>query len=143
MKQNILIADDDPVFRDLMETFYREYDFEVTTANDAMQACMRALHPPLPALIVLDIRMPAGSGLTVLQRLRMSNKTKNIPIVAVSADASPTLPDEARKAGASEFVLKPVDPEEMRKLTFKLLGLEEMDHLLASHIPSAAELRAH
>lgn len=143
MKQTILIADDDAVFRGVMEALYRDYGFEVTTANDAMQACMRALRPPLPSLIVLDIRMPAGSGLTVLQRLRMSNKTKNIPIIAVSADASLTLPDEARKAGATEFVLKPVDPEEIRKLTFKLLGLEEMDHLAASYIPTAAELRAH
>lgn len=141
MKQNILIADDDPVFRDVMATFYREYDFNVSTANDAMQACMQALHAPHPALIVLDIRMPAGSGMAVLRRLRMSNKTKNIPIIAVSADASPTLPEEARKAGATEFVLKPVDLEKMRSLAFRLLGLEEMNPIAPNLVPAPVELR--
>jgi putative two-component system response regulator len=124
MKKTILIADDDEVFVDLMSRFFHEHDFAIITASDAMHASMIALRAPHPSLILLDIRMPAGSGLEVLKRLRMSAKTNQIPIIAVSADASPTLPEEARKLGATEFVLKPVDPEEMRKLAYKLLGLE-------------------
>ena len=142
-KLNILIADDDEVFLDMMSQYFEEYDFEISTARDAMYASMIALRVPHPSIILLDIRMPAGSGLAVLQRLRMSRKTKDIPIVAVSADASPTLPDEARELGASAFVLKPVDLEEMRRLVFKLLGLEEMDPIPPKLLPSSAELRAH
>ena len=144
-KISILIADDDEVFLDLMSRYFEEYDFDVSIARDAMQASMMALRDPRPALILLDIRMPAGSGLAVLQRLRMSRKTKDIPIVAVSADASAGLPEEARKLGASAFVLKPVELEDVRKLVFKLLGLEEMntEAIPPRLLPTSAELRAH
>jgi len=120
----ILIADDDEVFVQLLSEYLKDYGFEIETASDAMHASIIAFRPPHPALILLDIRMPAGSGLAVLKRLRDSDWTKNIPIIVVSADASSGLPEEARALGATEFAQKPVNLEAMRGVIFKLLGME-------------------
>ncbi len=120
-KKKILIADDDIVFNDVLVNFLRKEGFQVETARDGMMASQAAMRAPHPALIFLDIRMPAGSGIDVLKRLRLSTKTAHIPIIAVSADPSPTLPEQALAAGATEFVLKPINLEEIRKLMAEIL----------------------
>jgi CheY-like chemotaxis protein len=124
MNKIILIADDDQVFVDLLSEFLKDHGFEIETASDAMHASIIAFRPPHPDLILLDIRMPAGSGLAVLKRLRGSDKTRNIPIIAVSADPSSALPEEVRSLGATEFAQKPVDLISMGRVIFKLLGME-------------------
>ncbi len=127
MKPLILIADDDRVFADVLARFLESHGLETEIVTDGMHASMRALRKPKPSIIFLDIRMPAGSGLEVLKRIRMSNKTSGIPIVMVTADTSSKLPDEVHALGATEFAQKPVELEAIRRLVFKLLGWQEKD----------------
>lgn len=125
MKPLILIADDDRVFADMLARSLESHGMMVEIVTDGMHASMRAVRDPRPAIIFLDIRMPAGSGIEVLKRIRMSNRTSGIPIVAVTADTNPKLPEEVRALGATEFAQKPVDLEAIRRLVFRLLGKEE------------------
>ncbi len=125
MKPLILIADDDRVFADVLARFLESQGLQTEIVTDGMHASMRAVREPRPAIIFLDIRMPAGSGLEVLKRIRMSNRTSGIPIVMVTADTNSKLPDEVHALGATEFAQKPIELEAIRRLVFKLLGWEE------------------
>ena len=65
-----------------------------------------------PAVILLDLGLPDVSGEEVLSELRRDDRTKSIPIVVVSADATPTTIDRLSKRGADAYVTKPIDVEE-------------------------------
>lgn len=108
----ILIADDSPFQRQLLASFLSASDFEPVFAGDALQAWMAALRSS-PQLILLDINMPAGTGLEVLKRLKMSIKTQHIPVIVVSSEEDPATESMARSLGAMNFLHKPVEQEQL------------------------------
>ena len=124
--KSVLIADDDAIFRQVLAKFLTEHGFTVTIASDGMQASMMAIRNS-PDAVILDIRMPAGSGLEVLKRLRGSLKSSHIPVLAVSADANGNLPLEAKQLGASEFMLKPINLEDLHKKLCTLLHISPVE----------------
>src|SRR5687767_13964596 len=101
----VLLADDDPVLTRLVGAGLRAKGWQVTVAADAMQAVMFAMREH-PDAIILDINMPGGTGLTVLQRLKASVKTAEIPVVVLSGTADPTMPQTTKELGAADFVVK-------------------------------------
>ena len=117
----ILIADDSRFQVELLSKALRESGFEVTSALDALQAWMLALRI-LPDAIVLDINMPAGSGLEVLRRLKTSSKTQSIPVIVVSGNTEPSTEPMARHLGAAEFLRKPVDTSQLCGTLSRLLS---------------------
>jgi twitching motility two-component system response regulator PilH len=108
----ILIADDSRFQRQLLASFLSPKGFEAIFAVDALQAWMSALCSA-PQLILLDINMPAGTGIEVLKRLRMSTKTQHIPVIVVSGEANPATESMARSLGAVDFLHKPVEQEQL------------------------------
>ena len=108
----ILIADDSPFQRQLLASFLNPRDFEPVFAGDALQAWMAALRSA-PQLILLDINMPAGTGLEVLKRLKMSIKTQHIPVIVVSSEEDPATESMALSLGAMVFLHKPVEQEQL------------------------------
>ncbi len=108
----ILIADDSPFQRQLLASFLNPSDFEPVFAGDALQAWMAALRSS-PQLILLDINMPAGTGLEVLKRLKMSIKTQHIPVIVISSEEDPATESMALSLGAMNFLHKPVEQEEL------------------------------
>jgi DNA-binding response OmpR family regulator len=117
----ILIAEDDRVALEILAAAVKAAGHEVTIAQDAMQAVMVAMRTQ-PDAIVLDIGMPGGSGVQVLQRLKASVKTSMIPIVVVTGSSEPDLPDRVRSMGAAEFMTKPVNPSQLREVLDRVLG---------------------
>ena len=111
---HVLIADDDPTLRLLLQAAFTKDGWKVTLASDAMQAVAAAQRQP-PDLILLDLRMPAGSGDKALERIRMLARTRGIPVVIVSGAV-----DEFRMRERAEdlkvwaVVEKPVDPDAPR-----------------------------
>jgi len=69
-----------------------------------------------PDLILLDLNLPDMSGMQVLARLRNSESTRGIPVVIVSADATPTQIERLLHAGASDYLTKPFDIQHFLKL---------------------------
>jgi len=108
----ILIADDSRFQVQMLASWLTPIGFEVIFAVDALQTWMMALRLN-PDVILLDINMPGGTGIEVLKRLRMSNKTRHIPVIVVSADENPATEAKARSLGAAEFLHKPVDQEQL------------------------------
>lgn len=118
----ILIADDDPILTRVVSTGLREKGWDVTVAADAMQAVMFAMRT-VPDAIILDIKMPGGTGLTALKRLKESTKTATIPIVVLSGSADPSMPHTTKDLGASEFLGKPVNLDTLYQSICRLTGV--------------------
>lgn len=107
----VLVADDDPVMSQLLCEIVKQRGWRPVPAFDAMQAGMFALREPRPHVILLDINMPGGTGITALKRLKSGLKTKHIPIIVVTGANDPNLPEIVRELGAARYVTKPVDPD--------------------------------
>ena len=105
----ILIADDSRFQIELLSKSLERQGFEVASAFDALQAWMTALRTA-PDAIILDIHMPAGSGIEVLKRLKSSTKTRHIPVIVVSGNSELAVEELAKRLGAVAFFHKPVEP---------------------------------
>lgn len=118
----VLVADDDRVLGELLFSALRAYGCEVMLAQDAMQATMFAMQKS-PDVIVLDINMPGGTGVGVLRKLKMSVKTMMIPVLVVTGRREPDLRAEVEALGASGFLQKPVDVDNLYKAICRLAGV--------------------
>jgi len=120
----ILVVEDDAAFAGILVGLGRERGFKVVavpTADDGIAATRT--HNPVG--ILLDVKLPDHSGLTVLERLKRNPATRHVPVHIIS------LEDHAQQAlelGAMGYTLKPVKREEL------LRALEHMEHKLAQKI---------
>ncbi|HXE56868.1 MAG TPA: response regulator [Gemmatimonadales bacterium] len=106
--RTVLIVEDDPVTSDLLAVFLRTRRYRVLTAVDAMQGLTLA-HREQPDVVLLDIGMPAGGGLSCWDRMARSDRTRHIPVIIMTANPRPELAEQARARGAAGFFAKPVD----------------------------------
>jgi len=113
MHMKLLIADDDKTFCHLLSAEMGAKGWRVTIAADAMQTIMYALRVQ-PNVIVLDIQMPGGTGITALKKLKASTKTSGIPVLVVSGTTEATMESTLIQAGAARYIAKPVDVESLR-----------------------------
>ena len=116
----ILICDDEPNLRELMRVSLGD-GYVFAEANDVEQSIELA-ERLRPALVLLDIMMPGGSGLEVVERLRADPNLADTRVVVVSAFAAERDRIAAQAAGANGFLGKPVDPEELGNLVEELLA---------------------
>jgi DNA-binding response OmpR family regulator len=111
-KKKILIVDDE---RDIVKALMIRLQgagYEVVTAFDGAQGVFMA-HKEKPDLIILDIRMPAGDGFSVAQRLKRSTHTFTIPVIFLTGSPETNAEEKARVLGARFYIKKPYDPEEL------------------------------
>ena len=109
----VLIAEDDPVVARLVAELVRQNGWRPLVAADAMQAVMFAVRGE-PTAVVLDIQMPGGNGLQVLQKLKGNANTAGVPVVVLSGSTDPDLPRLVVEHGAEVFLPKPLDPQRLR-----------------------------
>ncbi len=104
MPSKVLIVDDDPASRRLLQVRLRALGCEVVQAADGQKG-LAAIQQEVPSLILLDLQMPGMSGMEVIRRLRQDGV--EIPIVVVTAHGSIATAVEAMKEGAYDFVPNP------------------------------------
>lgn len=90
---------------------------------DALQTFMVALRAT-PDAILVDINMPGRTGIEVLKRLRVSNKTQQIPVMVVSSDEKPTTESMSRELGAINFLHNPFDQQQLSDSINRVLGIQ-------------------
>jgi CheY-like chemotaxis protein len=117
---NILIADDDRVQTLMLSTRLKAKGFEVAVAYDAIQAYTAAIRS-LPDAIILDIQMPGGTGVAVLKHLKMSTKTRQIPVIVLTGTIDPSEEPQLKELGVARFLYKPVDLEQLYVALSQLL----------------------
>lgn len=107
--RTVLVIDDDPEARDIIERFLRKDGFEVATASSGAEG-LRLAHQVQPVAITLDVMMPDMDGWSVLRALKADPSLKDVPIVML------TMVDDKSKGyslGATNYLTKPVDREHL------------------------------
>jgi CheY-like chemotaxis protein len=112
----VLIADDDRVTTALLAAALVRRKWQVMIAQDGMQAVMQAMRVPSPDVIVLDLNMPGGTGFTVLERLRASTRTQQIPVVILTGSLDASAAERAEALGAARFLKKPIEPDALAEI---------------------------
>lgn len=105
-RRRILIVDDQPSIRGVLEVALSEAGAEVWSAPDGATA-LASLDTALPDLILLDLAMPRMSGWQVIERLRASPRTAPTPVVLQTSAADYASFDRARRQGVAAFISKP------------------------------------
>jgi DNA-binding response OmpR family regulator len=107
----VLLVDDEAVIRLLCTVNLEDAGFEVEAVGNGAAAIAEA-HRERPDLIVLDLRMPEMDGWSVLGALGVAYRDDPIPVIVLSAWASP---DEAQRVvdQGAEFMAKPFEPDEL------------------------------
>jgi len=112
-RTRVLIVDDDADLLELLTDALRDqYDVEV--ASSALEAASR-LPVFQPDVVLLDIRLPDVSGLQVCRHFQSYRKSRQAPIVTMSAYGSEIDPDEVRRSGADAFLPKPLKLAELKR----------------------------
>jgi DNA-binding response OmpR family regulator len=109
---NVLIVDDDPVVRRMLQLSFESEGFDVSTASDGLEG-LEAIRRDKPNVVVLDIMMPKLDGMKVMDELRMDDDLRGMPVILLSAKATSLDIDLGLKAGAADYVTKPCDPIEL------------------------------
>ncbi|MCX5759970.1 MAG: response regulator [Gemmatimonadetes bacterium] len=121
-RYTVLLADDDKVQTLMLSSLLRDKGYIVAAAYDATYTFMVAMKSP-PDVIVLDIQMPGGTGIVVLERLKASSKTWQIPVIVLSGSTDPKAADTVKALGAAEYLAKPVDVDQLLAALARALGL--------------------
>lgn len=108
----ILIVDDEPDLLYSMKSRLEFEGFSVSTASEGEEAVTKATNDD-PDLILLDVMMPKLNGFQVCRELRSKPGTKDTPIIIVSAKSQPSDAFWGLEVGASSYLVKPVDPDEL------------------------------
>lgn len=105
----VLIVEDDPETRHLYMGVFADGGFSTEEAHNGLQAFEKAL-VSRPDLILTDIAVPGIDGIELCRRLRADERTRDIPVIAVTGYEDRRYPDRALLAGANRVLLKPLDP---------------------------------
>jgi len=123
MAKRILIADDEKNMRWVLGQALESEGYEVAQAADGKEA-LSAIAEQEPDVLVLDHRMPEPDGMEVMRRVR--GKGLKFPIIMLTAHGNVAQAVEAMKAGASEYLTKPFDLEELKLSIEKALQYRDL-----------------
>jgi len=117
----VLVVDDDPASRRLLDVRLRALDCQVVMAADGQEA-LGAISRVAPELVLLDLQMPRMNGMEVLRKLR--NDSLLVPVIVITAHGSIETAVQAMKEGAYDFITKPVDANHFDIVVRKALERE-------------------
>lgn len=112
MKNRVLVADDDPSTRTLIDTALEEAGYDCVLAADG-KAALEQARATRPDLVVLDVGMPFMTGDEVHRELRRDPRTRYIPVVFVTAKGTTAEMAARLRNGADDYVAKPFDVDEL------------------------------
>jgi len=134
----ILVADDEPVNRSLIQRRLERAGYSVVTAQDGREAVDKT-RATLPDLVLLDVMMPRMDGLEACRIIKQDEATRDIPVIFLSARDETDVKVNGLLLGANDYVSKPFKAEELlARVDVALRIKRERDHL---HL-SAEEAKA-
>lgn len=110
----ILIADDDQNIRKLIRICLESEGYEIEQASGGADALERIVHNP-PDVVLLDLAMPGIDGMTVLAELSSLWASRPTRVIVITAHGSVKTAIDAMRLGASDFLEKPLTPEQLRQ----------------------------
>ena len=112
MPANILLVEDEPAIQELIAANLARAGHHVVRANDA-ESAQRIVREALPDLVLLDWMLPGASGVEFARRLRADERTRDIPIIMLTARGEEQDKVTALEVGADDYVTKPFSPREL------------------------------
>ena len=148
-RKRVLVVDDVPQNRAMLQDLLQETGFLVAAAANGLE-CLVLLDSFKPDLILMDVMMPVMDGNETTRQIRHMPGWGNVPIIAVTASASPDDERKSRDAGADALIAKPVDHDLLLRTIGRLLALQwitghpapEGDDDAALTVPPADEIEA-
>jgi DNA-binding response OmpR family regulator len=120
-RPRILVADDDPDIRALVAYRLERAGYEVVAAADGAEA-LRLAFESEPDLAVLDVMMPRIDGYGVTRGLREHARTRDTPVILLTARVQEGDVARGFDAGADDYIKKPFSPQELRARVQAVLG---------------------
>jgi two-component system, OmpR family, alkaline phosphatase synthesis response regulator PhoP len=122
---SILIVDDDPVIRNLLNQILEEFQesgVRILTAENG-EAAMESIKREKPDIIFLDVMMPKMNGFEVCDMVKRDPETKDICIVMLTAKGQEIDKQKAKELGANYYITKPFNIDEIIKKVIDILGI--------------------
>jgi DNA-binding response OmpR family regulator len=121
---NVLLVEDDDTLATMQRVRLEMDGYRVAVAEDG-EAGLRLALELLPDLVILDYRLPRLDGAGVLRALRADERTRDIPVIVLSAFDDPRLVAEGRSLGAAQWLVKShVTPAQLAAVVHRLLRQE-------------------
>src|SRR5436190_23352892 len=131
---SILIVDDDPASLTVMQEILGTQGPRLVTAISGEEALRKVLEDDFAA-ILMDVRMPGIDGFTTASMIRERKRSRYTPIIFVTAHAEDlTTMFKSYRAGAVDFITKPVIPDVLRSKLAVFIGLHDMNHMLNAEL---------
>ncbi len=127
----MLLVDDNEQNLELLRAYLDDLGCETRTATDGV-AAMAAIEAAIPDLVLLDVMMPRMSGFQVCERIKQSPRTRDVPVVMVTALNEVGDVERAVEAGADDFLTKPVNRLELLTRVRSLLRVRNLKRQLDS-----------
>ena len=125
-RKTILIVDDELGVREFLSENLKQNGYEACTAADGREGFEAAFRIK-PDLILLDVIMPVMDGWQMLSKLRAQDKTKNIPVVMLTAKSETESLFKSQERKVLDYFVKPVDSKELLHFVKRYVDLSETD----------------
>ncbi|MFZ0827437.1 MAG: response regulator [Verrucomicrobiia bacterium] len=127
MQRKVLVVEDDPDQLELIRSSLKAAGFAIGTAANGIDALLKT-RSVAPDLIVLDLMLPGLNGFDICESLRQDPATASVPIIMLTGMHGQFGRFAGLEAGASEFLFKPFDPQELIAKVKGLLGRSRASH---------------
>lgn len=114
-QHTVLIVDDSPTMRAMVQRALTEGGYRVVAASSATEA-LRCLQAESVQAILSDVNMPEMDGISFVRRVRMDTRHARTPILMLTTESAPEMKAAGKGAGASGWIVKPFDAEQLRSV---------------------------
>jgi two-component system cell cycle response regulator len=138
-----VIADDDPVTTTVLSRALERLGFDVAVAHDGEAAWQLLTTGPTPALAVLDWMMPGLDGTDLCRRVRLDPSLSGLYVILLTGRGSRGDLVAGLDAGADDYMVKPIDPEELRARVQVGIRVATLQHRLGERVTELQATRDH
>jgi signal transduction histidine kinase/DNA-binding response OmpR family regulator len=139
-RARVLVAEDNAMIRELIEAMLRDAGHEVVLVRNGIEA-IEALEASDFDVVLMDVQMPVLDGISATRWIRaMSDRVRDVPIIALTAYAMPEDVEQCRAAGANEYLSKPIDRDQLLSLVGKWSRRGGAHSVASQAVPAATEV---
>lgn len=120
MSKTILVVDDSPSMREMIAFTLKRVGYAIIQSGDGQDALTK-LGDERVALIITDLNMPVMDGMTFIKKARVNPQLKFTPILMLTTESQEEKKQEGKAAGATGWLVKPFDPQQLLSTIAKVL----------------------
>lgn len=121
MGKTVLVVDDSPTMRQMVAFTLSNAGFQVVEAGNGKEAMGKISGGAKPDLVVTDLNMPEMDGISLIKEIRKNPALKFTPILMLTTESTDDKKKSGQAAGATGWIVKPFNPEQMLKVVQKVL----------------------